>query len=224
MASIAVFGANGTVGSAVLAEAAARGHRVTAVVRDPSRFDVARHAGPVRPGGVTVVAGDVLDPADVAGVAAGQDVLVSAVGGGDGPGHLTLIGPAARALVEGLRELGGGAPRLIVVGGAGSLETAPGVRVWDAPGLPEQVRQIMHAHGEALDYLRTVADVRWTVLSPAARLGPGERTGRYRTGLEQLLTDARGESRISVPDYALVLVDEIEQPEHIGERFTCCAL
>ncbi|MFJ8429717.1 NAD(P)-dependent oxidoreductase [Kitasatospora sp. NPDC094019] len=224
MADIAVFGAGGSVGAAVLAEAAARGHRVTAVVRDPSRFDAARHGGSAGPGRVTVLAGDVLDPADVARVAAGQDVLVSAVGGGDGPGHLALIGPAARALVDGLRELGGGAPRLIVVGGAGSLETGPGVRVWDAPGLPDGVRQIMHAHGEALDHLRTVTDVRWTVLSPAAVLGPGERTGRYRTGLEQLLTDARGESRISVPDYALVLVDEIEQPEHIGERFTCCAL
>ncbi|MFE6869386.1 NAD(P)-dependent oxidoreductase [Kitasatospora sp. NPDC057692] len=219
MASIAVFGANGTIGSAVVAEAAARGHRVTAVVRTPSRFDAARYRGEV-----SVEAGDVLDPADVARLADGRDALVSAVGGGDGPGHLALIEPAARALVEGLRRLGGGAPRLIAVGGAGSLETAPGTRVWDAPGLPEAVLQIMHAHGDALEYYRTVADVRWTVLSPAARIGPGERTGRYRTGLEQLLTDAKGESRISVPDYAVALVDEIEQPEHIGERFTCCAL
>ncbi|MFF7458021.1 NAD(P)-dependent oxidoreductase [Kitasatospora sp. NPDC008115] len=219
MARIAVFGANGTIGSAVVAEAATRGHRVTAVVRTPSRFDAARF-----PGEVSVEAGDVLDPADVARAATGQDVLVSAVGGGDGPGHLALIEPAARALVEGLRRLGGEAPRLLAVGGAGSLETAPGTRVWDAPGLPEAVLQIMHAHGDALAYYRTVADVRWTVLSPAAHIGPGERTGRYRTGLEQLLTDAEGESRISVPDYAVALVDEIEQPEHIGERFTCCAL
>ncbi|MFB6888255.1 NAD(P)-dependent oxidoreductase [Kitasatospora sp. NPDC056327] len=222
MARIAVFGAGGTIGSAVVEEAAARGHRVTAVVRTPSRLDPARFAG--RPGEVSVEAGDVLAPADVARVAAGQDVLVSAVGGGDGAGHRALIEPAARALVEGLRGLGGEAPRLLAVGGAGSLETAPGVRVWDAPGLPEAVLQIMHAHGDALDYLRTVVDVRWTVLSPAAHIGPGPRTGRYRTGLEQLLTDAEGQSRISVPDYAVALVDEIEQPEHIGERFTCCAL
>ncbi|MER6299623.1 NAD(P)H-binding protein [Kitasatospora sp. NPDC001539] len=214
MASIAVIGANGSIGSAVVTEAAARGHDVTAVVRDPARY---------RGGTASVERGDVLDPADVARVARGRDVLVSAVGGGDGPGHAALIEPAARSLVEGLRALGDAAPRLVVVGGAGSLETAPGVRVWDAPGLPEPILQIMHAHGAALDYFRTVSDVRWTVLSPSAEIGPGERTGRYRTGLEQLLSDAGGRSRISVPDYAVALVDEIEQPEHIGERFTCCA-
>ncbi|WP_371516373.1 NAD(P)-dependent oxidoreductase [Kitasatospora sp. NBC_01300] len=215
MARIAVIGANGTIGSAVVAEAAARGHEVTAVVRDPDHY---------RGEAAFVERADVLDPAQVARVAAGQDVLVSAVGGGDGPGHLALIGPAARSLVEGLRSLGDAAPRLIAVGGAGSLETAPGVLVWDTPGLPEPVLEIMHAHGAALDFYRAVSDVRWTVLSPAAEIGPGERTGRYRTGLEQLLTDAAGRSRISVPDYAVVLVDEVEQPEHIGERFTCCAL
>ncbi|MET8542074.1 NAD(P)H-binding protein [Kitasatospora sp. NPDC004799] len=214
MARIAVIGANGTIGSAVVAEAAARGHEVTAVVRDPDHY---------RGDAAFVERADVLDPADVARVAGGQDVLVSAVGGGDGPGHLALIEPAARSLVEGLRALGDAAPRLIAVGGAGSLETAPGVRVWDTPGLPEPVLQIMHAHGAALDYYRTVSDLRWTVLSPAAEIGPGERTGRYRTGLEQLVTDAEGRSRISVPDYAVALVDEIEQPEHIGERFTCCS-
>ncbi|MFJ6384323.1 NAD(P)-dependent oxidoreductase [Kitasatospora sp. NPDC092039] len=214
MARIAVIGANGTIGSAVVAEAVARGHEVTAVVRDPGNY---------RGGAASVERADVLDPADVTRVAGGQDVLVSAVGGGDGPGHLALIEPAARSLVEGLRALGDAAPRLVAVGGAGSLETAPGVRVWDTPGLPEPVRQIMHAHGEALDYYRTVSDLRWTVLSPAAEIGPGERTGRYRTGLEQLLTDAEGRSRITVPDYAVALVDEIEQPEHIGERFTCCS-
>jgi putative NADH-flavin reductase len=215
MARIAVIGANGSIGSAVVAEAAARGHELTAVVRDPDRY---------RGEAAFVERADVLDPADVARVAGGQDVLVSAVGGGDGPGHLALIEPAARSLVEGLRALGDGAPRLVAVGGAGSLETAPGVRVWDTPGLPEPLLQIMHAHGAALDYYRTVSDIRWTVLSPSAEIGPGERTGRYRTGLEQLLTDSEGRSRISVPDYAVALVDEIEQPEHIGERFTCCSL
>ncbi|MFF7989574.1 NAD(P)-dependent oxidoreductase [Kitasatospora xanthocidica] len=214
MARIAVIGANGSIGGAVVEEAVARGHEVTAVVRDPARY---------RGRAAVVERGDVLDPADVARVAAGRDVLVSAVGGGDGPGHLALIEPAARSLVEGLRRLDGAAPRLIAVGGAGGLETAPGVRVWDTPGLPEAVLQIMHAHGAALDYYRTVVDLRWTVLSPAAEIGPGARTGRYRTGLEQLLTDGEGRSRISVPDYAVVLVDEIEQPEHIGERFTCCS-
>ncbi|MEV7783426.1 NAD(P)H-binding protein [Kitasatospora sp. NPDC088351] len=214
MARIAVIGANGTIGSAIVAEAVARGHQVTAVVRDPARYQGTARA---------VVQGDVLKPEDVARVAAGQDVLVSAVGGGDGPGHVALVEPAARALVEGLRALGGEAPRLIAVGGAGSLETAPGVKVWDAPGLPDWLLQIMHAHGAAQEYFSGVSDVRWTTLSPAAEIGPGERSGRYHTGLDQLLTDSDGKSWISVPDYAAALVDEIEQPEHIGERFTCCA-
>ncbi|GAA4993868.1 hypothetical protein GCM10025734_23350 [Kitasatospora paranensis] len=123
--------------------------------------------------------------------------------------------------MAGLRLLGADAPRLIAVGGAGSLETAPGVRVWDTPGLPAPVLQIMHAHGDALAFYRTVSDIRWTVLSPAATIEPGERTGEYRTDTDRLVIDAEGRSRISVPDFAVALVDEIEQPQHLGERFTC---
>ncbi|MGW6919488.1 NAD(P)-dependent oxidoreductase [Kitasatospora sp. NPDC054939] len=213
MARIAVIGAGGSIGSAVVEEAVARGHEVTAVVRDPARY---------RGWAPEALPGDVLRPEDVARVAAGRDVLVSAVGGGGAPGH-PLIEPAARSLVEGLRALEGAAPRLIVVSGSGSLWTGPDTRVWDTPGLPDRLLRVMRAHGAALRYFQSVADVRWTALSPAREIGPGERTGRYRTGLEHLLTDAEGHSRISLADYAVALVDEIEQPEHIGERFTCCA-
>ncbi|KUJ65951.1 3-beta hydroxysteroid dehydrogenase [Streptomyces albus subsp. albus] len=213
MAKIALFGANGTIGRRVLAEALARGHQVTAVVRDPAALDLSHPE-------LTKVTGDVLDAESVRAAARGQDVVVSAVGGGDGPGHQKLIPSAARVLVEGLRGLGDQAPRLIAVGGAGSLETASGVKVWDAPGLPEWLLQIMHAHGDALDFLRGVQDVRWTSLSPAATIEPGERTGAYRTGTEQLVTDAEGNSYITAEDYAVALVDEIEHPRHIGERFT----
>jgi putative NADH-flavin reductase len=212
MAKIAVIGAKGTIGTRVVAEAVRRGHQVTAVVRDPASY--------AAPEGVHVVAGDVLDPASVAKVAAGQDVLVSAVGGGDGPGHLATIEPAARSLVEGLRSLGTAAPRLIAVGGAGSLETAPGVKVWDAPGLPEWLLQIMHAHGDAQAYYNGVDDVAWTVLSPAGTIEPGERSGAYRTGLEQLVVDADGKSYITCEDYAVALLDEIEKPANLGRRFT----
>ncbi|MFH8370030.1 NAD(P)-dependent oxidoreductase [Streptomyces sp. NPDC018031] len=213
MAKIALFGAGGTIGQRVLDEALARGHRVTAVVRDPSRFDRKHPA-------LTVITGDVLDPESVAAAATGQDVLVSAVGRPDGPASQALMAPSARALVAGLRKLGPAAPRLISVGGAGSLETAPGVKVWDAPGLPEWLLQIMHAHGDALEVFRGADDVRWTSLSPAATIEPGERTGNYRTGTERLVTAADGSSRISAEDYAVALVDEIEDPRHIGERFT----
>ncbi len=213
MAKIALFGANGTIGSRVLREALDRGHQVTAVVRDPAKITETHDQ-------LTVVTGDVLDPASVAAVAAGQDVLISAVGGGDGPGHLATIEPAAKALVAGLRTLGNDAPRLITVGGAGSLRTPDGKQVWDAEGLPEFLLQIMHAHGDALDFYRTVGDVRWTNVSPAATIEPGERTGTYRTALDDLITDESGKSRISAEDYAVALVDEVEKPQHVGERFT----
>ncbi|MBF9071306.1 NAD(P)-dependent oxidoreductase [Streptacidiphilus fuscans] len=212
MAKIAVIGAKGTIGTRIVTEALRRGHQVTAVVRDPASYSA--------PAGVEVVAGDVLDPASVAKVAAGQDVLVSAVGGGDGPGHLATIEPAARSLVEGLRSLGAAAPRLLAVGGAGSLETAPGVKVWDAPGLPDWLLQIMHAHGDAQAYYNGVDDVVWTVLSPAGTIEPGERSGAYRTGLEQLVVDGDGTSYITCEDYAVALLDEIEKPAHLGRRFT----
>ncbi|EDY47338.1 NAD(P)-dependent oxidoreductase [Streptomyces clavuligerus] len=213
MAKIALFGANGTIGSRVLREALDRGHHVTAAVRNPSKI-TEQHPN------LTVTTGDVLDPASVTAVAEGQDVVVSAVGGGDGPGHIATIAPAAKSLVAGVRPLGGSAPRLIAVGGAGSLRTPDGKQVWDAEGLPEFLLQIMHAHGDALDFYRSVDDVRWTCLSPAGQIAPGERTGTYRTALDDLVTDADGISRISAEDYAVALVDEIEKANHIGERFT----
>ncbi|GGP71424.1 NAD(P)-dependent oxidoreductase [Streptomyces abikoensis] len=213
MAKIALFGATGTIGSRVLREALDRGHQVTAVVRDPAKL-TEQHPN------LTVTTGDVLDPASVAAVAKGQDVVVSAVGGGDGPGHLATIKPAAESLVAGLRTLGDAAPRLIAVGGAGSLRTPDGKQVWDAEGLPEFLLQIMHAHGDALDFYRTVSDVRWTNVSPAGLIEPGERTGTYRTALDDLVVNAEGKSRISTEDYAVALIDEIETPKHVGERFT----
>ncbi|MFI5806266.1 NAD(P)-dependent oxidoreductase [Streptomyces sp. NPDC051561] len=214
MAKITLFGATGTLGSRVLREALSRGHQVTAVVRDPSKLDAAGHQN------LTVTTGDVLDPASVSAAAKGQDVLLSAVGGGDGPGHLATIEPAAKSLVAGVRALGDEAPRLIAVGGAGSLRTPDGKLVWDAEGLPEFLLQIMHAHGDALDFYRTVDDIDWTNVSPAGTIEPGERTGSYRQDTENLVLDAEGNSRISAEDYAVALVDEIERPQHVGERFT----
>ncbi|MCD9143937.1 NAD(P)-dependent oxidoreductase [Streptomyces albireticuli] len=213
MAKIALFGANGTIGGRVLREALDRGHQVTAVVRDPAKV-TETHAN------LTVTKGDVLDPASVTAAAQGQDVVISAVGGGDGPGHVATIEPAAKSLVAGVRAVGADAPRLIAVGGAGSLRTPDGKQVWDAEGLPEFLLQIMHAHGDALDFYRTVTDVRWTNVSPAGLIEPGERTGAYRVGLEDLVTDENGKSRVSTEDYAVALIDEVEKPQHIGERFT----
>ncbi|WP_405806584.1 NAD(P)-dependent oxidoreductase [Streptomyces sp. NBC_01187] len=215
MAKIAVFGANGHIGSRVVREALDRGHEIIAVVRDPAKFVAEEH------GKLTVTVGDALSPESVAALAKGADIVVSAVGGGDGPGHLATIRPAAESLVAGLRSLGGGeAPLLIFVGGAGSLRTPGGKQVWDTVGLPEAVLQIMHAHGDALDFLRTVDDVRWTNLSPAATIEAGARTGTYRVGKDDLVVDEDGNSRISMEDYAVALLDEAEHPRHVGERFT----
>ncbi|WP_166346361.1 NAD(P)-dependent oxidoreductase [Phytoactinopolyspora limicola] len=213
MAKIAVIGANGTIGSRIVREALSRGHSVTAVVRDPAKVTETHPQ-------MNVTTADVLDVAALTAVGNGHDVVISAVGGGDGPGHIATIKPAAEALVAALRALGDTAPRLIAVGGAGSLRKPDGSRVWDADGLPEFVLQIMHAHGDALEYYRTVTDVRWTNISPAADIQPGERTGTYRTALDELIMDAEGNSRISTEDYAVAVVDEVEQARHIGERFT----
>ncbi|MCP2330625.1 NAD(P)-dependent oxidoreductase [Actinoalloteichus caeruleus] len=214
MAKISVIGANGTIGRRVLDEALARGHEVTAVVRRPSTLE--REPA----GNLTVTTGDVLDPEGVASLVAGQDVVVSAVGGGDGAGHERLIEPSLRVLVDSLRAAGPGAARLIAVGGAGSLTTTPGKKVWDFPGLPDDALRTMRAHGEGLRFLRSVTDVRWTSLSPAIIIAPGTRTGRYRTGADDVLMDSAGRSHISAEDYALALVDEIERPRHVGRRFT----
>ncbi|MGW6709304.1 NAD(P)-dependent oxidoreductase [Streptomyces sp. NPDC054956] len=217
MAKIALFGATGTIGSRVLHEASGRGHQVTAVVRDPARLSEA-DAGAA----TAVVRGNVLDPASVSQAAAGQDVVVSAFGPGSGdPG--VLVG-AVKSLIGGVQALDadGPRPRVVAVGGAGSLRTPGGPLVWDQAGIPEPVLAVMHAHGDALDFLRTVPvdEVRWTCLSPAARIEPGERTGTYRLGLDDLVVDDDGHSMISAEDYAVALVDEIERDAHAGKRFT----
>ncbi|MGK5529127.1 NAD(P)-dependent oxidoreductase [Streptomyces sp. URMC 129] len=214
MARIAIFGANGAIGHRIVSEALDRGHTVTAVVLDPGSVSRTHR-------NLTVTTGDVLDPASVSIVGRGQDVLVSAVGGGDGPGNRITVGPSAESLVAGLHALGEQAPRLIMVGDAGTLRAPGGGLVRDTPGLGEDTLMTMRAHAEALEYLRGIATgIRWTCFSPAARIEPGRRTGRYDTALDDLVTDERGASRISYEDYAVALVDEIEKPRHIGERFT----
>lgn len=213
MAHLTLFGATGAIGSRVLTEALRRKHAVTAVVRGPARPD---RDHPL----LTVVAGDVLDLDDVTRHAKGRDVVVSAVGGGDGAGHRALIEPAARTLVTAARALSPAGPRIIVVNGAGSLRVAGGGRVWDAPGVPAHLLPIMHAHGDALAYLRTVDDVAWTALSPAASIAPGTRTGAYRASLENLVVDDDGVSAISTEDFAVALLDEVQWPQHVGRRFT----
>ncbi len=208
---IAVFGATGNIGRQIIREAEARGHRVTAVVRDPARLEA-------RPPHLQVVQGDVLNPADVARAATGQDAVISAVGPSRDGGDPRMLVQAARSLMDGLRR--SGVKRLLVVGGAGSLEVAPGVQLMDTPGFPEAWKPVAQAGRDALAVYRQNTDLDWTYVSPANMIGPGERTGHFRTGGDQLVQDAQGNSFISIPDFAVALLDELEHPQHIRQRFT----
>jgi hypothetical protein len=212
MAKIVVFGASGRIGSRVVREALNRGHQVTAVVREPATLAD-------RPGDFRVITGGVFDPATVTEAVAGQDVVVLAVGGAGASGDTDMYVRAGHALVDAVRGLGD-PPRIIVVGGAGTLEAAPGVRLLDSDGFPDAYRPEAEAGARSLDFFRTVTDVPWTYLSPAAEIAPGERTGRYRTGADQPVVADGGESHISMEDYAVALVDEIEDPKYAGRRFT----
>lgn len=207
---IVLFGASGTIGSAIATEALSRGHQVTAVVRDPTRVGLSHEA-------LSLVAGDVLDPSKVVTLVAGHDVVACAVGPRLPEDEPRLVVDAARSLIDGLTRAG--VNRLVVVGGAGSLEVAPGVQLVDTPEFPTAWKPIALAHRDALAVYRE-ADLDWTYISPAALIRPGNRTGQYRTGTDQLLTDQGGESRISVEDYAVAFLDEIEKKRSVRQRMT----
>lgn len=208
---IGLFGATGKIGKQILEEALRRGHEVTVIVREPSRsVDT-----PSGEGNLHVAVADVLHPDSVEEAIAGQEVIISAYG----PkfGEENDLAEAARSLVEGVRKSGVG--RLLVVGGAGSLEVEPGVRLMDTPGFPDEIRPLARAHAEAYEVIAS-SDINWTYLSPAAVIEPGERTGEFRIGLKQLIRDELDQSRISIEDYAVAMLDEVEDPHFIKERFT----
>ena len=205
---IALFGATGTIGSRILNEALARGHAVTVVSRDPSKI--------VPRPGVVAVAGDIQDAASIAVAVSGHDAVVSAYG--PGKGDPALLSSALRALVAGLRAAAGA--RLAVVGGAGSLKVAPALDLVDTATFPAAYKPVALAHRDALRFIETVTDVDWSYLSPAAIVTPGERTGRFRLGADELVADAAGKSFISAEDFAVALLDEVETPAHVRKRFT----
>jgi uncharacterized protein len=207
--NVVLIGATGMIGSRVLNELLSRGHHVKALVRDPARLAP-------RPN-LEVARGDIFRADDVAQVAAGADAVISAYGPGAHNDAVGKLHDAMQGLMTGLAR--SGARRVIVVGGAGSLFVAPGLQLVDAPNFPEVWKAIALAHRDALESLRK-SDLDWTYLCPAAEIAPGERTGKFRVGADLLLTDASGHSRISVEDYAIALVDELEQGKHIRKRFT----
>ncbi|RZJ14804.1 MAG: NAD(P)-dependent oxidoreductase [Acidovorax sp.] len=209
--NIALIGATGFVGSAVLEELLQRGHRVTVLARSPGKL-VARE-------GLTVVPGDAQNAAEVAKAAAGHDAVVSAYNPGwTVPNLHDQFLAGTRAIIDGTKQAG--VRRLLVVGGAGSLFVAPGVQLVDTPEFPAEWKQGALAAREALNWVRTENTLDWTFLSPPILLAPGERTGKYRLGTEAPLMNGDQPGGISVTDLAVAIVDELETPRHVQQRFT----
>ncbi|WP_027784003.1 MULTISPECIES: NAD(P)-dependent oxidoreductase [Burkholderia] len=204
--NIALFGATGMIGSRIAAEAVRRGHRVTALSRRPGASG----------DGITAKAADLFDAASIAAALPGHDVVASAYG--PKQEDAAQVVAVAKALVAGTRQAG--LKRLVVVGGAGSLEVAPGKQLVDTEGFPDAYKAVALAHRDALDYLKTVADLDWTFFAPAALIAPGERTGAFRTGVGKLIADAQGNSKISAEDYAAAFVDAVEQDSFVREIAT----
>ncbi|MBU8538958.1 NAD(P)-dependent oxidoreductase [Falsiroseomonas tokyonensis] len=197
---IAIIGASGRAGSEILKELAARGHSLTAIARHPERI------APLP--GVTARQGDVRDQAGLAALLAGHEVVISAV---------MFLDSDVEVLLGAVRQAG--VPRYLVVGGAGSLEVAPGLKLLDAPGFPEAYRAEASAGAAFLTRLRQETALDWTFLSPSADFFVGPRTAKFRLGGDQLLTGPEG-SRISFADYAIAMADEVERPAHSRRRFT----
>jgi putative NADH-flavin reductase len=216
---ILVYGATGKVGSYVVDEALARGHKVTAVSRDPSQIE-RQHPN------LKAAAGDLLDADSIAQLLSGKDVVITSVRGvigekKDGRSSLQYI--AVVNVVEQLRQMGDAAPRLIHVGGSGTLEVEPGVIYADKiPGLlvPKGLEIEIEGQILALDYLAAIDDIEWSYATPAKNFTNGKRTGVFRVGGDQALEDSRGKTRISRADFAVAILDEAELETHTGRRFS----
>lgn len=210
---ITVFGANGDVGSRVVTEALRRGHEVTAVVRDPER------AGSV-PAAALVRVGDAAKLADVESLSAGQDLVITATR--PATGREAELPAVTSVLLEGLARTG---VRLLVVGGAATLVVPEtGETLHETADFPADLRAIAQACADQLELCRAETTADWTYLSPPALLVPGDRTGQYRVGADELLSGADGNSTISMEDFAVALLDEAEQPTFRRTRFTVAAV
>lgn len=216
MKDIILIGASGFVGSAILEEALNRGHKVTALVRNPEKIQVKNE-------NLTVLAVDATDVEALSKVAAGKDTVISAYNPGWGnPRLYEEILENYPKIIEGVKKAG--VQRLLVVGGAGVLYVQPGMRLMDSGTLPAEWMPAVKGEGELfLNVLSKDNDIDWVYFAPPANLGnmgKGIRTGKYRLGTDTLLVDEKGDSFISVEDYAVAMIDELEQEAHHKTLFT----
>jgi putative NADH-flavin reductase len=207
--NIALYGATGKSGQVILAELLARGHKVTAITRDPKKLTPKPN--------LTIKQGTVDSAADIAAAIPGFDVVVSAYGPGLTPEGVRELIPVTQRFIEAVKQTG--AKRFLYVGGAGNLFVAPGVTLEDSGHLPAEWLPIAKAHTDALNLIKK-SDINWTAFDPAAFFEPGPRTGKFRLDRDNLVTDAQGNSKISFADYAIALADELEHPQHERARFT----
>lgn len=213
MKNVVLIGASGFVGTAILEELLNRGYCVTAVVRNPEKMTI-------RNANLSVVKADVSDVNTLAAVCKGKDAVISAYNPGwANPDIYEETLKNYPLILEAVRK--SGVKRLLCVGGAGTLFCAPGIRVVDSGAIPVEIMGGAKSLGEF--YLNTLCnekEIDWVFFSPAGLLEPGKRTGKFRLGKDDLIVDETGKSHISVGDYALAMVDELEQANHHRERFT----
>ena len=206
---IVIIGANGNVGKVILNEAISRNYEVTAIVHNQSKY-INEHDN------LKITQADAFDEKSLVNAIKGNDVVISAFGPklGEEDSLLAvtknLINATKKALV----------PRLIAIGGAGSLYVAPGLKLSDSESFPADWKPISSAHADALELYKNETELDWTVLSPAALFESGNRTGKYKLGKDNLIVDDKGASKISFEDYALALLDEVANPKFSRERFT----
>lgn len=213
MKNVTLIGASGFVGTAILNELLARGHRVTAVVRNPGKIGI---KSPL----LTVVQADVTDTSALVAACKGRDAVISAYNPGwTNPNIYEETLRNYPLILEAVRQ--SGVRRLLCVGGAGTLFCAPGLRVVDSGVIPDAIMGGVRSLGEFyLNTLMNEKEIDWIFFSPAGTLEPGKRTGKFRLGKDDLIVDENGNSHISVEDYAVAMVDELENPKHHYERFT----
>ena len=198
---VALIGATGRIGTKITAELLRRGHSVTGIVRNPEK-------APDEPN-LHSVKGDVTDTDRTAALVRGNDAVISSA---------PFIPGISAKVLETVRK--SGVKRYIAVGGAGSLKAADGKLVMDNPQIPAEWLPPIKEGAELLKLLKADSQLDWTFFSPAVNIGPGERTGKYRLGLDEVVVAPDGKSSISYDDYAIALVDELEQGKHIRKRFT----